>query len=132
MVLGFNEACPSAGNARNLAGPSQNCRRPKHGFSVEFDLFNAAAPNRMKVIVDVLTASIAIVFLALLIWKVCATAMVSLEINQGALTAIVIPIDLKTFKVPLSGYVVLLLVLAIVQRHVFRDLRIAARRGELL
>ncbi len=86
---------------------------------VKLDLFYANASDRKKAIMDVLTAPFAILFLVVLIWKGYAAAELSLMLNQRTPTAIPIPIYPIKFAIPLSGCLVLLIVI----KQLIHDLR---------
>ena len=88
---------------------------------VKLDLFYANARDRTKAILDILTAPFAVLFLVVLIWKGYDAAALSLKLNQVTPTAVPIPIYPIKFAIPLSGCLVLLIVL----KHFIRDLKIA-------
>lgn len=92
----------------------------QHESFVKLDLFYANASTRKKAILDVLTMPFAVLFLGALIVKGYEAASLSLMLNQQTPTAIPIPIYPIKFAIPLSGCLVLLIVL----KHFIRDLKI--------
>lgn len=86
---------------------------------VKLDLFYANASTRKKAILDVLTAPVAILFLGTLIWKGYEAASLSLMLNQWTPTAVPIPIYPIKFAIPISGFLVLLIVI----QNLIRDLQ---------
>ncbi|WP_170763044.1 TRAP transporter small permease subunit [Ruegeria lacuscaerulensis] len=91
----------------------------QHDSFVKLDLFYANASDRSKAILDILTAPFAVLFLVALIWKGYDAAALSLKLNQKTPTAIPIPIYPIKFAIPLSGCLVLLIVL----KHFIKDVQ---------
>ncbi len=92
---------------------------------VKLDLFYANASTRKKALLDVLTAPLAILFLVVLIWKGYEAASLSLMLNQHTPTSIPIPIYPIKFAIPVTGGLVLLIVL----KQLIRDLGTVLGRG---
>jgi TRAP-type mannitol/chloroaromatic compound transport system permease small subunit len=99
----------------------------KHDAFVKLDLFYASASGRTKAVLDVLTAPIAFLFLAILIWKGIDAAMLSIRLNQVTPTAVPIPIYPIKSIIPLTAGIVLLIVL----KKFFQDIRTIIQGGEL-
>lgn len=97
----------------------------QHDSFVKLDLFYANASTRKKAILDVLTAPLAILFLVVLIWKGYEAASLSLMLNQHTPTSIPIPIYPIKFAIPITGGLVLLIVL----KQLIRDLGTVLGRG---
>lgn len=97
----------------------------QHDSFVKLDLFYANASTRSKAILDVLTAPFAVLFLGALIWKGYEAASLSLMLNQHTPTSIPIPIYPIKFAIPVSGALVLLIVI----KHFIRDLKIIFGRA---
>lgn len=93
----------------------------QHDSFVKLDLFYANARDRTKAILDILTAPFAILFLIILIWKGYDAAALSAMLNQVTPTAVPIPIYPIKSAIPLSGCLILLIVL----KNFLRDVRIA-------
>lgn len=91
----------------------------RHDSFVKLDLFYANASTRKKAILDVLTAPVAILFLVVLIWKGYEAGALSMMLNQWTPTAVPIPIYPIKFAIPVSGFLVLLIVI----RKLIRDLQ---------
>jgi len=78
---------------------------------VKLDLFYANFSDRKKAICDIVTVVFTLMFLVVLVWKGYQAGMMSLKMNQVTPTSIPIPIyPLKIF-IPISGFVMLLVVL---------------------
>lgn len=90
-----------------------------HDSFVKLDVFYANASTRKKAILDVLTAPVAILFLGALIWKGYEAASLSLMLNQWTPTSVPIPIYPIKFAIPVSGCLVLLIVI----KKLIRDLQ---------
>lgn len=86
---------------------------------VKLDLFYANASTRKKAILDLLTAPVAILFLVVLIWKGYEAGALSMMLNQWTPTAVPIPIYPIKFAIPVSGVLILLVVI----KKLIRDLR---------
>lgn len=82
----------------------------QHECFVKLDLFYANASERKKAILDLLTAPFAALFLVMLIWKGYDAAALSLKLKQVTPTSVPIPIYPIKFAIPLSGGLVLLIV----------------------
>jgi TRAP-type mannitol/chloroaromatic compound transport system permease small subunit len=93
----------------------------QHDSFVKLDLFYASARDRTKAILDILTAPFAILFLIILIWKGYGAAALSAKLNQFTPTAVPIPIYPIKSAIPLTGCLILLIVL----KKFLRDVRIA-------
>lgn len=91
----------------------------RHDSFVKLDVFYANASARKKAVLDVLTAPVAILFLVVLIWKGYEAGSLSMMLNQWTPTAVPIPIYPIKFAIPVSGFLVLLIVL----RKLIRDLQ---------
>ncbi len=96
----------------------------QHDSFVKLDLFYANASDRKKAILDILTAPFAVLFLVVLIWKGYDAAALSLKLNQKTPTAIPIPIYPIKFAIPLSGCLVLLIII----KHFLQDIQTAFGR----
>ncbi len=78
---------------------------------VKLDLFYANFSKRKKAICDIITVVFTILFLVVLVWKGTAAAMLSVKMKQVTPTSIPIPIyPLKIF-IPISGVIMMLVVL---------------------
>ncbi|MCG6930179.1 MAG: TRAP transporter small permease subunit [Desulfofustis sp.] len=78
---------------------------------VKLDLFYANFSPRMKAICDIITSSLTFLYLAVLIWKGYQAAMMSIKLKQVTPDAIPIPIyPIKTL-IPITGVIVLLVVI---------------------
>jgi len=78
---------------------------------VKLDLFYANFSKRKKAICDIITVIFTFLFLAVLIWKGTTAAILSVKMNQVTPTSIPIPIyPLKIF-IPISGVLMMLVVL---------------------
>lgn len=97
----------------------------QHDSFVKLDLFYANASTRKKALLDILTAPLAILFLVVLIWKGYEAASLSLMLNQHTPTSIPIPIYPIKFAIPVTGGLVLLIVL----KQLIRDLGTVLGRG---
>ncbi|RKT34988.1 TRAP-type mannitol/chloroaromatic compound transport system permease small subunit [Roseovarius halotolerans] len=91
----------------------------QHDSFVKLDLFYANARTRTKALLDIATAPVAFLFLAVLIWKGYDAAMLSLKLKQVTPTAVPIPIYPIKFAIPLTGVLVFLIVL----KQFLRDVR---------
>lgn len=89
---------------------------------VKLDLFYAGASARNRALLDILTVPFTILFLAVLIWKGWDAAMLSIRLNQVTPTGIPIPIYPIKTAIPLTGVLVLLIVL----KQLFIDIRTLA------
>jgi TRAP-type mannitol/chloroaromatic compound transport system permease small subunit len=98
----------------------------KHDSFVKLDLFYAPASTRTKAVLDVVTASFTFMFLFVLIWKGTGAAMMSVKLNQVTPTAVPIPIYPIKSVIPIAAVIVLL----IVCKKFFRDVRTIVRGGE--
>lgn len=78
---------------------------------VKLDLFYANFSDRKKAICDIITVVFTFMFLFVLIWKGYSAALLSVKLKQVTPTSIPIPIyPLKIF-IPISGVIMLLVVL---------------------
>ena len=78
---------------------------------VKLDLFYANFTPRKKAICDIITVVFTFLFLSVLIWKGTTAALLSIKLKQVTPTSIPIPIyPLKVF-IPISGVIMLLVVL---------------------
>ena len=78
---------------------------------VKLDLFYANFTPRKKAICDIITVVFTFLFLAVLIWKGTSAALLSIKLKQVTPTSIPIPIyPLKVF-IPISGVIMLLVVI---------------------
>ena len=78
---------------------------------VKLDLFYANFSPKKKAICDIITVVFTFLFLAVLVWKGYQTAMLSIKLNQVTPTSIPIPIyPLKVFF-PITGVIMLLIVI---------------------
>jgi TRAP-type mannitol/chloroaromatic compound transport system permease small subunit len=78
---------------------------------VKLDLFYANFSDRKKAICDIITVTFTFMFLFVLIWKGYSAAVLSVKLKQVTPTSIPIPIyPLKIF-IPISGVIMLLVVL---------------------
>ncbi|MWD29911.1 TRAP transporter small permease subunit [Aquicoccus sp. SCR17] len=84
----------------------------KHDSFVKLDLFYANRRDRTKAILDIVTAPFAFLFLGVLVWKGYDAAMLSWKLKQVTPTAVPIPIYPIKFMIPLTGIIVILIVLA--------------------
>ncbi|MXW84409.1 MAG: TRAP transporter small permease subunit [Boseongicola sp. SB0673_bin_14] len=91
----------------------------QHKSFVKLDLFYANARDRTKAVLDILTAPVAILFLVVLIWKGYEAASLSAMLNQRTPTAVPIPIYPIKFAIPISGALVLLIVI----KHLIQDIQ---------
>ena len=90
----------------------------QQGSFVKLDVFYANASTRKKALLDVLTAPFAVLFLVALIVKGYDAAVLSAKLNQHTPTAVPIPIYPIKSAIPLSGCLVLLVVV----KQFIRDL----------
>ena len=98
----------------------------RHDSFVKLDVFYAGASTRKKAILDVLTAPVAILFLCTLVWKGYEAAALSQMLNQWTPTAVPIPIYPIKYMIPISGFLVLLIVI----EKLIRDMQtILGREG---
>ncbi len=78
---------------------------------VKLDLFYANFSAKKKAICDIITVVFTFLFLAVLVWKGYQTAMLSIKLKQVTPTSIPIPIyPLKVFF-PITGVIMLLIVI---------------------
>lgn len=78
---------------------------------VKLDLFYANFSKRKKAVCDIITVVFTILFLVVLIWKGTSAAIMSVKLKQVTPTSIPIPIyPLKIF-IPISGFLMMLVVL---------------------
>ena len=78
---------------------------------VKLDLFYADFSAKKKAICDIITVVFTLLFLGVLVWKGYQAAMLSIKLNQHTPTSIPIPIyPLKIFF-PITGVVMLLVVI---------------------
>ena len=78
---------------------------------VKLDLFYANFTPRKKAICDIITVVFTFLFLAVLIWKGTTAALLSVKLKQVTPTSIPIPIyPLKIF-IPISGVIMMLVVI---------------------
>ena len=78
---------------------------------VKLDLFYANFTPRKKAICDIITVVFTFLFLSVLMWKGTTAALLSIKLKQVTPTSIPIPIyPLKVF-IPISGGIMLLVVL---------------------
>ncbi len=78
---------------------------------VKLDLFYANFSAKKKALCDIITVVFTLLFLGVLIWKGYQAAMLSIKLNQHTPTSIPIPIyPLKIFF-PITGIVMLLVVI---------------------
>ncbi|WP_419906247.1 TRAP transporter small permease subunit [Hoeflea sp.] len=78
---------------------------------VKLDIFYANFSTRKKAICDIITVVFTFLFLAVLMWKGYQAAMLSIKLNQHTPTSIPIPIyPLKMFF-PITGLIMLLVVI---------------------
>ncbi|WP_089729979.1 TRAP transporter small permease subunit [Modicisalibacter muralis] len=83
----------------------------KHNAFIKLDLFYANFSKRKKAACDIATSIFTFCFLGALIWKGIDAARLSIMLNQMTTTAIPIPIyPIKTI-IPISAFVVLLVVI---------------------
>ncbi|MEZ5537063.1 MAG: TRAP transporter small permease subunit [Thiolinea sp.] len=78
---------------------------------VKLDLFYANFSPKKQALCDIITVTFTLLFLGVLIWKGYQAAMLSIKLNQHTPTSIPIPIyPLKVFF-PITGIVMLLVVI---------------------
>lgn len=78
---------------------------------VKLDLFYANFSPKKKAMVDIITVVFTLLFLGVLIWKGYSAAMLSIKLNQHTPTSIPIPIyPLKVFF-PITGVIMLMVVI---------------------
>ncbi len=86
---------------------------------VKLDLFYANFSPKKKAVCDIITVVFTLMFLVVLVWKGYQAAMLSIKLNQHTPTSIPIPIyPLKVFF-PITGVLMLLVVL----RKLVQDIR---------
>ena len=86
---------------------------------VKLDLFYANFSARKKAICDIITVVFTFLFLTVLVWKGYQAAMLSIKLNQHTPTSIPLPIyPLKAFF-PITGLIMLLIVI----KKLVRDVR---------
>lgn len=86
---------------------------------VKLDLFYANFSPKKKAVCDLITVVFTLLFLGVLIWKGYQAAMLSIKLNQHTPTSIPIPIyPLKVFF-PITGVIMMLVVL----KKVVNDIR---------
>lgn len=87
---------------------------------VKLDLFYANFSARTKALCDIITVVFTFLFLSVLVWKGYQAAMLSIKLNQHTPTSIPLPIyPLKAFF-PITGLIMLLIVI----KKLVRDVRI--------
>lgn len=86
---------------------------------VKLDLFYANFSPKKKAVCDLITVVFTLLFLGVLVWKGYQAAMLSIKLNQHTPTSIPIPIyPLKVFF-PITGVIMMLVVL----KKVVNDIR---------
>ncbi len=78
---------------------------------VKLDLFYANFSPRKKAICDIITVIYTFLFLSVLIWKGTTAAMLSVKLNQMTPTSIPMPLYPLKACIPISGFIMLLVVL---------------------
>lgn len=83
----------------------------KNGSFIKLDLFYTHFSKRKKAIFDILTSTFTFAFLGVLIWKGIDAAAMSISLKQVTPTAVPIPIYPVKIIIPISAFVVLLIVI---------------------
>jgi len=78
---------------------------------VKLDLFYANFSPKKKAICDIITVVFTFIFLTALVWKGYQAAMLSIKLNQVTPTAIPIPIYPMKIFFPITGVIMLMIVL---------------------
>ena len=82
-----------------------------HDTFVKLDLFYARFSKKKKAICDIITVPISVLFLGVLIWKGWDAGMLSLKLKQVTPTSIPFPLYPIKILIPISAFIVLLVVL---------------------